>query len=352
MRKRPPLPDPLVPPIAVTRPRLVSSSTLRKEAAHWKQEIALQMLGKGLYGKGSNLLTRAFADPRGEAGRRLRAANLMGFGFGAKESKGQLTGELAIRVYVSGKRAKSKLHTDHLVPPTLGGMLTDVISVPRAYQHDILARSGTRIHRSNEIDQAGSLGFFISRNGSDKTFLVSASHVLAPEGAATGDIISATWAPDRQLARLQEFVPLVPAGPPNLTDAAIAEVLDRAEVEVGKIPNIGPVGTPSSIPRSEFVYQSVRKFGGTTFHTLGVVVDISANIPIMNFATGVKFHYADLVTVTGCGGRFSEGGDSGSLVVDALSNTPLGIVTGGSGFQTFITPIDRILTQFSAKLLR
>ena len=48
------------------------------------------------------------------------------------------------------------------------------------------------------------------------------------------------------------------------------------------------------------------------------------------------------------GGKFSAGGDSGALVVDALSRHPLGILFGGKGDTSFVTPLDRILERFDA----
>ena len=51
------------------------------------------------------------------------------------------------------------------------------------------------------------------------------------------------------------------------------------------------------------------------------------------------------------GGPFSAGGDSGSLIVDAVTGQPVALLFAGGLGQTFANPIDPILARFKVEIL-
>jgi hypothetical protein len=128
-------------------------------------------------------------------------------------------------------------------------------------------------------------------------------------------------------------------------DAAVARLIRKADVVAG-LPVIDAVHSGVMDP---VVYQSVRKFGAATGHTLGIVADVSADVQVQPVGED-PILYSRMTQVLGCEWPFSAGGDSGSLVVDALRSEPVGILFGGQGFRTFVAPLGRILKRFHARI--
>jgi hypothetical protein len=96
------------------------------------------------------------------------------------------------------------------------------------------------------------------------------------------------------------------------------------------------------------LYQSVRKHGRTTGHTLGVVMDVAADFT-MNYGVQTA-DFEDQIAIVGAGGAFSQPGDSGALVVDGVSRRPVGLLFCGGGNTTFANPIDLVLQRFGAQI--
>jgi hypothetical protein len=324
------------------------SSTLLAEAADCcKEELLRRMLTKRHCPPGRHPLSCAFA-PRGTAARRrYRDSYLVGVGFGAKETKEGFAGTLAVRVYVRKKLPRGDLPRGCRIPPTVNGVPTDVIAVGRLRHHDRPVSFGASISRAG--GGTGTLGCVVSIPGKRYAYLLSAAHVLAPDAQArAGDVIVEPAQADghaEPIAILEDFEPLRGDGEPNEMDAAIARLDRKTDVRL-TIPMIQTF-RPEVIDAT--LYQSVRKFGATTGHTLGIVTDVSADVPLG--PPGVDpLLYKGAIQITGCEWPFSDGGDSGALVVDALTSRPVGILFGGYGYRTFVTPMQRILTRFGATL--
>jgi hypothetical protein len=314
------------------------SRTHLKEGIAWKAEAARRLLTKAHCGPENSVLAKVVSDRA--ARRRFRGAHLLGFGFGAKESEGKLTGDLAVRIYVTGKKTLGNLEKWQRIPKEINGLPTDVVPLRRPRLH-ALAAPGTGIRRQKAGSGVGSYGFTIENAETGKWFLVTAAHVIATDSNAGEEkTIVADHASTQVLATLSDFEPLR-TDQPNSMDAAIAEISNKADI-LRSIPRIGPI---AETQQESFLYQSVRKFGAITNHTLGVVVDGLSSLPLGPFV------YDGLVCVKGCEVHFSEQGDSGSVVVDAISHRPIGLITGGAGYETFITPIHRILTRFPGKIV-
>jgi hypothetical protein len=130
-------------------------------------------------------------------------------------------------------------------------------------------------------------------------------------------------------------------------DAAVAElVAPAAKIAEPDIITIGQIAEPT---KPVDLYMSVRKQGRTTRHTIGVVMDISADIKVRFGKNTAAFD--DQIAIVGVGGLFSQGGDSGSLIVDAVTRQPVALLFAGGGHQTFACPIDPILERFQAQII-
>lgn len=278
--------------------------------------------------------------------RKFRHANLVGIGFGPKETASAFTGDLAVRLYVKRKLPRHKIAPGDRIPSVINGIVTDVIAIGRPRFHSRPMAFGASIGHARGA--AGSLGCIVTKAEDDAWYLLSACHVLAPAGVAQlGDEIvepPASNAAAARFASLSDSEALKDDGTANRFDAAIARV-DRKGDIVLKIPIIGAPRVP---PMDPLLYQSVRKFGSGTLHTLGIVTDVAANVSLD--MAGDSYPFRDIIQVTGCGGSFTEGGDSGALVVDALSSRPVGLVIGGSATRSFVSPIGIVLERFGARL--
>jgi hypothetical protein len=188
-------------------------------------------------------------------------------------------------------------------------------------------------------------------NAPAKRYILSNNHVLANSNVAQiGDAILEPGPidgglPKNPIARLSEWVPVLFGGASNYVDAAIAEIINPADV-IPEILSIGPVAQPE-MPGS--LYQSVRKHGRTTLHTIGVIMDVSADINVLYGAQTA--HFVDQLAVVGAGSNFSSGGDSGSLVVDGVTRRAVGLLFAGGGATTFLNPIDQVLSCLKIQII-
>lgn len=310
------------------------ASELRAEAAGYKREVLRVLLGPS---------AAAADDPL-----RLPArGNLLGVGYGAKVVGRGLDG-LAVRVYVRTKRPRRDLSSRELVPDEVAGVPTDVIALG-----DLVARGrpvpcGVSIGHRDVT--AGTLGCLVELDGAPGRFILSNNHVIADSNQAEiGDPILEPGPadggdPDDPIAHLHAMVPLR-FDDANTVDAAVGRLLDAGDV----LPEIAEIGPPLSDPVEPALYRSVRKHGRTTGHTVGVVLDVAADIQVRFGTRTVRFE--DQFAVVGAGTPFSDGGDSGSLVVDALTRAPVGLLFAGGGDTTFCNPIQAVLDRFDATVV-
>jgi hypothetical protein len=142
--------------------------------------------------------------------------------------------------------------------------------------------------------------------------------------------------------------------PPNYVDAAIARVRVGATGSLvdttGKILDIGTLAT--GIVEDQ-LNLAVQKSGRTTGNTHGCIAAVDVTIDI-NYGNGKTARFFDQFMVDGP--SFSEGGDSGSLIVTEKSpptSSPqaVGLLFAGSSTQTIGNPIGRVLSSFGANMV-
>jgi len=79
------------------------------------------------------------------------------------------------------------------------------------------------------------------------------------------------------------------------------------------------------------------------------VFDVSATVPI-DFDLG-RLVFEDQILIRSQGGAFSDGGDSGSLIVDVSSGRATGLLVGGSPQFAIANHIDDVLQALNVKLV-
>ena len=100
------------------------------------------------------------------------------------------------------------------------------------------------------------------------------------------------------------------------------------------------------------IEQIVQKRGRTTEHTIGVVVELSADIWV-HYGHGYAF-FENQIGITGIDSSlFSESGDSGSLIVTEATCEPVGLLFADTTLDpmTFANPIRKVLGYYGVAIV-
>ncbi|MCI0699413.1 S1 family peptidase [candidate division KSB1 bacterium] len=204
---------------------------------------------------------------------------------------------------------------------------------------------------------AGTLGCLVT-NGSI-IYILSNNHVMANSNNANiGDNILQPGPfdggvdPDDRIADLSAFVTIKFDGSDNFVDAAIADVVNDADVTGATDPNAGSYGQPRSTTVSASVNMNVQKYGRTTQHTNGKVQAINATVNVNYGEESGVARFVNQIVIGG--GNFSAGGDSGSLIVargGSNDRKPVGLLFAGSSSSTIANPINAVLSAFSVTVV-
>jgi hypothetical protein len=277
--------------------------------------------------------------------------NIVGIGIAEREIAGSFASEPAIAVYVERKASSAAVDDVALVPQEYDGVPTDVIESGR-----LLPQTGRGRYRpaqagvsvAHHASTAGTFGFLAKRDGG--LYVVSNNHVLAQENeAAQGDSILQPGPRDGgesadEIAKLAAWQSLDFSGADNLVDAACAQTEEGLVSD--KVYGVGALDWQPRVASRGLV---VRKRGRTTELTQGVVRDVDATIR-MPYRKGVAV-LAKQILVRGVDRRFSEPGDSGSLVFAEETRQPVGLLCGGSPRFTVVNPIGPVLETLGLSFL-
>lgn len=257
-----------------------------------------------------------------------------------------VTPEVVLKVYVTEKTAGTRAGRYEAVPEEIGGLQVVIEEigeiVPQLYnrRYSRPVRCGVTI--GHPLVTAGTLGALVVLNN-NRLVLLSNNHVIANSNSARiGDPIiqpgrvDGGVSPADRIAVLENFVRINFPGP-NLVDAAVAwtsfNYVDRRHVTY----------TVNPTPIAPRLGMTVKKNGRTTQATLGTITDISVNINV-GYAGGVA-QFRNQIGIRGLGTVFSRGGDSGSLIVTANTNQPVGLLFAGrtDNSITFANPIGAVI---------
>jgi hypothetical protein len=207
---------------------------------------------------------------------------------------------------------------------------------------------------------AGTLGCFVKTPGGAVRIL-SNNHVLANENRGKardaviqpGDLDGGTRTRDT-VGALGRFVRLKKTGT-NFVDCALATLADGVEFDAITLDGIGKLGGVSPNPLD--IGDRVAKVGRTTGTTRGRVTAFELDNLVVGFDLG-NLRFDDQIEIEGAGTRaFSQGGDSGSLIVngdkEAVALLFAGSDQGGRNGQglTFANPIGAVLKALAVDLL-
>jgi len=310
----------------------------------------------------------------------LAKPNVVGVGIGMKETRGEKTGEMSVVVMVRFKLPLEGLEAGVAVPAAVDGVPTDVIQVGnlRAWQSrtDRWRPAPGGVSIGHYLITAGTLGCVVRDRSSGTRLILSNNHVLANSNdAAPGDLIlqpgpydGGQAATDR-IGVLERFCPIqfseseptcgiansvVEIGNAiasllganhrliakrldpqaiNQVDAALARPDNFADV----LDEIYEIGTVSGVAPA-FLGMPVRKSGRTTGLTTGTINVIDATVSV-SYGTGKTATFENQLVA----GPMSQGGDSGSLVVDGNSLRAVGLLFAGSEQSTIFSPIQAVL---------
>jgi hypothetical protein len=166
--------------------------------------------------------------------------------------------------------------------------------------------------------------------GSDKR-VATMSAALAAQSAESPVLTPAT------------ITAIAQAVPENLVDCALARPFDPAMFS-DDIRNIGMI----SGTKPPALGMRVRKTGRTTDTTEGSITLLNATVNISyNTVSGVRAarFVGQVITQP-----ISQGGDSGSLIVDTTDNRAVGLLFAGSNLATIFNPIDSVLRVLNVTL--
>ncbi|HKJ67354.1 MAG TPA: hypothetical protein VKA68_05320, partial [bacterium] len=202
---------------------------------------------------------------------------------------------------------------------------------------------------------AGTIGARV-QDESGNLFALSNNHVYADVNEANiGDDelqpgpYDGGSAPEDVIGQLTDYEPILFDGSNNTIDAAIASTTSNL---VGTSTPADGYGTPSATTKSASVGMAVRTFARTTGLTSGEVSEVNVTVDVC-YKTAGPFRckklarFMNQISITP--GDFSDGGDSGSLIVDT-NNNPVGLLFAGSSTRTLANPIDAVLTRFNVTI--
>ena len=310
----------------------------------------------------------------------LRKPNVVGVGTGFKEVRGRRTTDLCVVALVRVKVPRAGLAEEQLVPSRVEGIPTDVVEVGelRAEQArtDRWRPAPGGISVGHFKVTAGTLGTVVQDRAGGGRLILSNNHVLANSNQAiVGDPVLQPGAIDGgspnsdTLARLERFVEIqFNQEPPtcgiaklvaellnrlarlvgsrhrlrviqenpqavNRVDAAVAKPLNSADL-LPEILDIGEV--QGSVAPT--LGMAVRKSGRTTGFTTGQVNVIETTVTV-NYGENRTARFEGQFVTT----PMSQGGDSGSLLVDGETLRAVGLLFAGSAQATIYNPIQDVL---------
>lgn len=317
----------------------------------------------------------------------LRKPNVVGVGVGLKETRGRLTDEVSIVVLVRDKKPRSALSRQQMVPDRVDGVPTDVIEV------GVLRSQQSRTDRWRPAPggvsiahykvTAGTLGAVVRDANTGQRLILSNNHVLANSNdSSPGDVILQPGPVDGGndpadiIGYLERFVPIqfnvepgtcsvadgyalvgnfvarvlgsthrlatfnTHADATNTVDCAVARPIEDGVV-IDEILEIGSVmGVTEAL-----LGMTVAKSGRTTGLTTGTVSVLDTTVEV-SYGIGQTARFVNQIVTT----PMSEGGDSGSLVLEAGSQRAVGLLFAGSSQATIFNPIQAVMEQLEITL--
>jgi hypothetical protein len=200
---------------------------------------------------------------------------------------------------------------------------------------------------------AGTTGCFAKKGNT--VFVLSNNHVLANcDACAEGDSIYQPGKHDGgsendTAAKLTKWVKLQNRG--NVVDAAVATLVDGVKYDPSTVHGLGKLDKRVVHHDEIDAGQEVAKFGRTTGKTLGRITAIELDNVRVNYGRRGVLGFKDQIEVTGIGGLYSQGGDSGSMCLMNGSMRPFGLLYAGGGNITLLNYMDAVVKALGVEIL-
>jgi len=302
--------------------------------------------------------------------------NVVGVGVGYKETKGVKTDRLSLVVMVRKKVAVEGLKERDVIPAEIEGVITDVIEVGEIValqaRTDRWRPAPGGVSIGHYKITAGTLGVLVRDAETNEILILSNNHVMANSNDANqGDPIlqpgphdGGTTAGDT-IAHLERFVSIQFESEPSPSPCSFSKaaagivnflaglvgskhrllpvVIQQAnQVDGALVKPVSPDVVKSEIleigsvmeDREAELGMEVKKSGRTTGLTTGTVQVLDASVTV-GYGGGKNALFTNQILTT----NMSQGGDSGSLLVDGEGNRAVGLLFAGSDQVTIHNPI-------------
>lgn len=283
----------------------------------------------------------------GVTSEQLGNENIVGIGVGLNQTAGSYSGDVVVKVFVREKAPLSRLASGAAIPAQINGYSTDVEAVgeivTQSYNRRYPRPVPCGVSCGHVRITAGTLGCLVVLNN-NRLCILSNNHVLADENTARiGDHIMQPGRvdggqdPRDLIGVLERFVPIQFPGP-NLVDCAAAWTAFRL------VRSQHVTYRMSATPVAPSLSLSVMKNGRTTQATQGVITGVAVNGVRVGYDAGVAV-FNNQVIIRGIGaGPFSQGGDSGSVIVTARTRQPVALLFAGSATHTIANTMGDVVS--------
>jgi len=280
--------------------------------------------------------------------RLLEKANVVGVGIGEKIKAGIPLGRLCLKVYVEKKYPESKLSKNDIISRNVSSIETDVEEVGRLIAFGYTGRyrpalGGVSIGHYKIT--AGTYGCLVKDKITGEILILSNNHVLANSNQAKkGDLIlqpgpyDGGKKPKDIIGYLERWREIEFGKEANLVDAAVAKPKSVSLVK----PEIMEIGISRGMAKAR-LKMLIQKSGRTTGYTVGRIKDVSATVKI-NYDQKTALFRSQILTT-----NISQGGDSGSLVLD-MKRRAVGLLFAGSDEVTILNPIIEVTKQLGVEM--
>lgn len=302
--------------------------------------------------------------------------NVNGIDIGRRVRGGKTLDEMVVKVYVTTKVPKDLLDEADLIPANLTiGKETVSVDV----EESMMPRAQAFTLKSRPLIGGSSIGVVGAGTGTlgvcilhrSGVYILSNDHVLTGSGSfPIGSLVKQPSEADADvdtvpIAVVTNRVPtdfgtttyaLGSVRNSNRVDAALAVVMGQLVHNINKANRaIYWIGYPDfeilNLEYLGFLAQgrTVHKMGRTTHYTVGTVQSTSWDTDIdysdvFGNPEGTNIaRFIDQLRIVGTDGPFSDKGDSGSLVLDADSNRPVGLLFAGDDEVSVANNIGRVM---------
>lgn len=278
--------------------------------------------------------------------------NIRGVGISEKIINGWLTSDPCVTVYVAAKAPLSEVEEEARVPERVGGVSTDVVEIGEVDAFPFKGRYRSApggVSVGHFKITAGTIGCLVKHGQS--VCLLSNNHVLANvnQGKPGDPIVQpgpfdGGQVPADQIGKLTAFVPIDFTNP-NTVDCAVAEAELNLVTPINKA--LGKLRLPV-VPAA--LNMLVTKCGRTTQLTRGRITDANATMRVGYGTSGMAVFQKQVIVQSLNSNPFSQGGDSGSLIVNE-ANQPVALLFAGSGSHTIANPIQEVLGKLGVTII-